>query len=95
MDRATADKLATAAEELADRLRPFFAGQDPGVQGAVITQLLAIFVAGHHPAIRYEQLDLVIDATRRMVPLEIEVMIEAGRCPPDWRDGSGEGGEPN
>lgn len=76
---------AAASSELADLIMPMLAGKGADVQGAAIGQLLAIFVAGHHPMLRDEALTMVVEMARELVPLQIEEMIEAGMCGPEWR----------
>jgi hypothetical protein len=43
-----AQTLAVAA--IAERIKPLLAGHPPGVQGAVLAELLALWLAGHHVA---------------------------------------------
>lgn len=38
---------AFAADALVESLKPLFAGHNPGVQGAALADLLAIWLAGH------------------------------------------------
>jgi hypothetical protein len=39
---------AEQAATIVDRIRPLLAGHDPDIQGAVLADLLAIWLAGHH-----------------------------------------------
>jgi hypothetical protein len=41
---------------LIDQIKPLLAGHDPAVQGAVLADLLAIWLSGHHPATVREHL---------------------------------------
>jgi hypothetical protein len=74
------DRIAVHAADLAEELAPFFdalAGKGPQIQGAVLVQLIARFIAGHvvleSPAetakIRKAQLDLLAVAAWHMVPI--------------------------
>lgn len=48
------DPRFVEAEAMLHDLVPLFAGTDPDVVGSVLGQLVAIFIAGHNPAIRAE-----------------------------------------
>lgn len=74
------------ADELVELIKPVFAGQSPEVVGAVLGQLLAILVAGHHPGMRDEAMKLVIDMARDLIPIVVEEMIDEGRADPAWRE---------
>lgn len=85
----TEERVAEAtdmADELADMIRPVFIGVEPEIIGAVLGQLLATLIAGHHPELRETVLEMVIEMTRNLIPMEIEEMIEQGRCGPEWRE---------
>ena len=41
-------------ERIVDQIRPILANCPPELPGAVIADLLSIFIAGHHPALRDE-----------------------------------------
>jgi hypothetical protein len=56
----TSNADAYVAEQVASIIKPFLAGRDPGVQGAVLADLLSIWIAGFHPALREEMLALHI-----------------------------------
>jgi hypothetical protein len=74
------------ANELVEMIKPLFAGEDPEIVGAVLGQLLAILIAGHCPEMRDEATKLVIDMAADLVPIEIEIMIDAGQVGPEWRE---------
>jgi hypothetical protein len=74
------DSVASRAAAIADQLAPFFdalAGKGPEVQGAVLVQLLARFLAGHvvvgslaqTTRIRELQLEMISNAALEMVPI--------------------------
>ena len=67
-------------------IRPMFAGQSPEIVGATLGQLLAILIAGHHPTMRDDALQWIIDMVRDLVRIEVEIMIENGSAPPEWRE---------
>jgi hypothetical protein len=63
--------MSTIAEQetIVAAIKPLLAGYDPGVQGAALAELLALFVAGHHPAVRDEILGLHSSAVGELVPV--------------------------
>ncbi|MBR0753534.1 hypothetical protein JQ604_15200 [Bradyrhizobium jicamae] len=83
---AQADVATQIASGMVKMIEPVFAGVPPEIAGAVLGQLLAKLVAGHHPIMRDEAMRLVIDMARDLVPIEVEEMIERGQCGPEWRE---------
>ena len=77
--------MASEAMVLAGRIRPLLARQDPGIVGAVLVDLLASFIAGHHPETRAEQLEMFVEHVEKIIPVEVERMIAHGLCGPEWR----------
>jgi hypothetical protein len=67
---------------IADRIKPLLAGQSPDVQGAVLADLLAIWLAGHHVegdenATRTLRAELLADhcfAVRQLVLVNAKIM---------------------
>ncbi len=82
-DRSERDALQSY--ELVAQISALLTGRNPDVQGAVIAQLFAKFIAGHAPLLRETALRLLMDCSEGLVPVMIEEMIEAGRAPPEWR----------
>jgi hypothetical protein len=83
------EDLARAAGELAEKIKPLFAGKGAAVQGAALADLTALWLAGHRvpgdPAaaaeLRESLLQSHIEILRLLVPLadaEIDEQI-AGR----------------
>jgi hypothetical protein len=60
--------------EIVERMRPLLGGQHPAVQGAVIADLLAIWLAGHQHDIREALLDSHIQHVRELVPVNVAAM---------------------
>lgn len=52
--------------EIADRIRPLLAGNDPEVQGAILAELTTSWILGHHPAIRGDMLTVHYKAVIHM-----------------------------
>ena len=58
----------TLVREIVERIRPILAGHHPAVQGAVVADLLAIWLAGHQADLREALLENHIDKVRKLVP---------------------------
>ena len=72
-------------ERIVDRIRPVLAGHPPELQGAVLADLLAMWIAGHHPVLRDEILTLHIDGVRKLIaPNEAAIFDQRGGKPPGW-----------
>jgi hypothetical protein len=88
MSKETEERATEAmaiAERLVERIKPMLAFQSPEVVGATLGQLLSILIAGHHPEMRDEAMKMVTDMVADLVPIDIEIMIEAGQVGPEWR----------
>jgi hypothetical protein len=60
--------------EIVDGIRPLLGGQHPAVQGAVIADLLAIWLAGHDHDIREALLDSHLGHVRELIPVNVAMM---------------------
>jgi hypothetical protein len=56
-------------DETVARGRQLLAGIDPGLQGTVLAELVAILIAGHHPDLRAEVEASWLEAMRDLVPI--------------------------
>jgi hypothetical protein len=70
-----APALATAAMELLDQIRPMLHGRDPGVQGAVLADLTAIWLAGWAPAIREDVLRMHMEQIRVLIEVNEKIIF--------------------
>ena len=70
-------------ERLSKRIRPLLAGHSPEIQGAVLADLVSLFIAGHHPAMREEILALHTEAVRKLIPETEKEIFPDGR-PEGW-----------
>ena len=61
------ESLVPEAMALAAKIKQILAGNDPGVQGAALAELVAIFIAGHHPTLRGEMARLFFASAADMV----------------------------
>jgi len=65
--------------EISERIKPFLAGQSPEIQGAVLCDLLSLWLAATHPGLREELLQMHIAFVREMVPSsERQIFGEGG-----------------
>jgi hypothetical protein len=64
----------TLVTEVVDRIRPILGGHHPAVQGAVVADLVAIWLAGHQADLREVLLDNHIDTVRQLVPANVAAM---------------------
>jgi len=71
------------AEALSNRIKPLLAGHAPELQGAVLADLVSLFFAGHHPAMREEQIEIWIAAMRELIPHSEAELFRHGK-PPGW-----------
>jgi hypothetical protein len=91
--RSDLQKLFNAADlpHIADvvaRIKPLLAGRPPGVQGAILADLLAIWLAGHQVAgdaeatrkLRAEMLAMHLTLVRQLVPVNAKII---GATPSD------------
>lgn len=63
--------------EIAERVKPELAGKHPAIQGAVLADLLATWLAGHPSEVREELLQVHLANVRTLVPVN-EAIINGG-----------------
>jgi hypothetical protein len=64
---------------------PILADKAPEVVGAILTDLLAMLIAGHHPAVRKTVLDLLLETLPGLI--EVNAAMFADRIGHDpWKD---------
>jgi hypothetical protein len=74
---------ARAVEHIVLQIKPLLAGKPPALQGAVLADLLAIFLAGHHPTLRGEILQMHIEAVRSLIKPNEALLFPDGK-PAGW-----------
>jgi hypothetical protein len=62
-------EMLRTTDRIIDQIRPLLAGHNPATQGAVIAELLGIFLGGHAPAIRDEICDATVETAWQMMKL--------------------------
>jgi hypothetical protein len=76
---------AREASRLSALIQPLLHGRGPELQGAVLADLLAMFIAGHHPGLREEILQMHLGAVRELVPVcERQIFAQHGGRPEGW-----------
>jgi len=79
----SADAATLHAERLFNEIRPILTGQGPEIQGAVIAQLLALWLAGHPSDMRAEILDATAEAAWKLTPIIEHEMFRGAGHPDD------------
>jgi len=70
--------------DLVNAIKQHLQGNGPELQGAALADLLAMYIAGHHPALREEVLNLHIEMVRALVaPNEAAIFAHFGK-PEGW-----------
>jgi hypothetical protein len=64
--------------DLTNSIKPLLAGKSPDVIGAVLGDLVSLFVVGHHPSVREQILTLHIDMVRDLMPIAEEEIFPNG-----------------
>lgn len=82
----SADNAAhRAIWEAVEGMKPHLQGIGAHIQGAALADLVAMWVAGHHPAIREEHLQIWLGAMRALVPVNEAALFERyGGKPEGW-----------
>jgi hypothetical protein len=66
-------------EAVVEQIRAILSGKPPELQGAALADLLAIFLAGHHPKLRDEILRLHIETVRNLIPINERELFPDGK----------------
>jgi hypothetical protein len=69
------DTRAHEVQAVVALIRPLLAGRAAEVQDLVLVDLLATFLAGHHPGLRETILELHIKAVRGLVEINEKIMF--------------------
>lgn len=70
-------------QAIVSSIRPKLAGQAPGIQGAVLADLLSMWLAGHPKGVREEILRMHLDHVRRLVDVNERLMFKGAGHPDD------------
>lgn len=56
-------------EATIDQIKPLLVGKPPEFQGAILAELLAIFLAGHAPPLRKDMLKIHFSLVKKLIPI--------------------------
>lgn len=87
----TAEEYATedattvlrGVDELYRQIAPLLSGRGPGVQGALLADMVAMWVAGHAPELRDQVLDAHVDLVRRLMVINARAIAKRTGIP-EW-----------
>ena len=83
MSETNIPQLSDQGDELVRQIKPQLAGHDPRIQGMVLFELAAIYLAGHHPALREQMLSLHLNGIRSYIPVAEAEIFPNGK-PEGW-----------
>lgn len=71
VDDMTESEFCYAEEfrRIEDAIKPLLTGHPPPLQGAILADLLALYLAGHAPDLREDILQITINTIRRLIPV--------------------------
>jgi hypothetical protein len=71
--------------DLVTQLKEHLRGKGPLLQGAALADVISMYFAGHHPAMREETINEWIKTMRDLIPLNEEALFEHyGGKPEGW-----------
>ena len=62
------------ALEIVEKVKPFFAGHDPVIQGAALAELTSLWLAGHELKQRANLLEIQNTTIRELTTLNAEIL---------------------
>lgn len=74
---------AAVSVNVADQIRPYLAGRDPGIIGAILADLTVQWVLGHHP----EDRAMILHTHREAIEVMIKLTIRKGLDPWEGKTG--------
>lgn len=74
MSAAEREAAEAKGDELIERIRPLLAGHHPAVQGYVVAELVATWIAGHHADVRDEIRAKQFELIRELEELHAKVL---------------------
>lgn len=69
------DNSPEGVELIVGRIKPLLAGWHPATQGAVLADLVAIWLASHPPGVRDSLLDFQVQNVRRLIPVNERIIF--------------------
>lgn len=75
MTRSRVQQLrALEVTHLVEQIKPILAGKHPGIQGAVLADCLAIWLAGHPKELRDDLLKMHLEKVAELVPVNAKIL---------------------
>jgi hypothetical protein len=84
IDDTTAEDFARECFDIVARLKPLMAGHGPAMQGAVLADLISLWVAGHAPDSREGMMKLLFDHVTALVPESDKELFGERGHPDTW-----------
>lgn len=63
------EQASAESDAIVDRIKPLLAGRHPALQGIVVSELLAIWLAGHPAEVQNDLIEAHLTATRDLVAI--------------------------
>ena len=74
-------------EAVREQIRPLLIGKSLLLQGAVLADLTAIWIAGHPPEMRETIFNMQNDTIRELIPVNVRMLIDTLGLDPRWATG--------
>ena len=77
------EQMILEARAVQEKIRPLLAGKGPEIQGAVLSDLVAIFIASHYQhgdGMMKKMLSMHIDLVRKLVPENVKILKARGEA---------------
>jgi hypothetical protein len=76
------EQLQDETDAIVEAIKPLLAGKHPSVQGVVLADLLATWLAGHPLAFEDKLIESHLRSVRKLMRLYREQLGTEGSCPP-------------
>ncbi len=84
MDKAAVNEMMLKVEMVVRKINPHLQGKGPEVQGAALCDLVAMYFAGHHPALREQAIEAWLKAMRGLIPVNEAAIFKHYGKPEGW-----------
>jgi hypothetical protein len=83
-----ADAIAMVEEQqkIVAAIKPLLSGKHPALAGAVLTELVALWLAGHNPKSREAVFEHWVSTTVLLIPPCEDEIFRGGPRPPGWNE---------
>lgn len=73
--KETTEQDVAKVGEIVNSIRPLLGGQGAHIQGAVIADIVSIFIAAHAPHLRKTMMDGIVKTAMKMVPMNENILF--------------------